>query len=176
MAPKRRRRRPWRSKVLWAFAIALVATIVFDVRDSRDRRTALRDGLRAFNRRLANPLILHFAGVLPWGLARLELQGRRSGALSATPLWAERVSGGFLITMPYGTDVDWAKNLIHADEGVLHYRGVRYRVGSPRIGPAVEALPELPFLTRLIVDLSGVRHIMHVDVLPSAPAQMPTPA
>jgi hypothetical protein len=69
--------------------------------------------------------------------------------------------------MPYGTDVDWAKNLIHAGEGVLKYQGVRYRVGSPRIVPVAQALPELPALPRLFIDLSGLRQVMRVDVLPA---------
>lgn len=174
-ASRHRSWRPWRSKVLWASTIALVATIVVDALDSHDRRTALRDGLRAFNRRWANPLILRFAGTPPWSVARLDHRGRRSGAHRGTPLWAEPVSGGFLIAMPYGTDVDWAKNLIHAGEGLLKYQGVRYRVGSPRIVPAAEALPELPALIRLFIDMSGIRQVMRVNVLPTVATETPIP-
>lgn len=169
----RRLWRPWRSKLIWGLGIALVALGGFAARASGN--PAPRDTIRAFNRRWANPVILRLAGRSPFVVARLEHRGRRSGEPRATPVWAWPVGGGFLIPMPYGTDVDWAMNLRHAGEGVLQYQNVRYRIGNPRIVATVDALPELPLLLRSLLDLSGIRHVMRADVLSSFTAKAPPP-
>ena len=132
--------------------------------------------MRAFNRRWFNPLMLRLAGDRPWGVARLELRGRRTASLRVTPVWADPVSEGFLVPLPYGQDVDWVRNLLHSGAGVLQHQGVRYRVGNPRILPAAEALHELPLLTRRLAGPRGIRSYMRVDVLPSPTAVIPPPA
>lgn len=109
-------------------------------------------------------------------MARLEHRGRRSGTLRATPLLVWPAVGGFVAPMPYGADVDWAKNLLHAGDGVLLHRGARYRVGDPRID-AVEAIAgEIPGFIAAITGGLGIRHIMRVDVRPNPAPGEPPPA
>ena len=159
--------RPWRSKVVWAILIASIAFVRTGNPASRGPHPAFRNGIRAFNRRWVNPFVLRLAGNRPWGVARLEHRGRRSQELYATPVWADPVSEGFLIPMPYGQDVDWVKNLLHSGEGVLQHRGVRYQIGFPRTVAAARARLELPRLTRLFAGPFGIRSFLRVDVLRS---------
>ncbi len=171
--------RPWRprrSKGVWTAAVAALALGVLVAEARGKRRIAFRDALRRFNRRWFNPLVLRLAGHAPWPVARLEHRGRRTGAFRATPVLAWPVAGGFVVLMPYGPDVDWAKNLHHSGEGVLQYQGVRYRVGNPRIVPARDASDDLPWPIRLLASPSGMRHTMRLDVLASLEPEVSLPA
>ena len=173
---QRRPWRPWRSKTTWAIVIAAIVVGVRGAEAQDPRKNSFRDQVRRFNRRWFNPLVLHLAGRSPWPVVRLEHRGRRSGALRATPVLAWPVAGGFLVPMPYGTDVDWAKNLRHAGGGVLQFHGVRYRVGRPRIVLARDALGDLLFPADSLVGVAGVRHVMRVDVLASLTPEVSLPA
>lgn len=167
--------RPRRSKVVWAMLIALIALVRTDEAALRGPRAAIRDAIRALNRRWVNPLVLRLAGDRPWGVARLEHRGRRSQERYATPVWADPVSEGFLIPMPYGQNVDWARNLLHSGEGILQYQGVRYQIGFPRTVAAARARQELPGLTGLFAGAFGIRSFLRVDVLPSPSVLAPSP-
>jgi hypothetical protein len=168
--------RPWRSKVVWALLIAAIAFVRTGNAASRGQNASMWNGIRAFNRRWVNPFVLRFAGDRPWPVARLEHRGRRSQELRATPILPAPVSEGFLIPMPYGEDVDWAKNLLQSGEGVLQYQGVRYQIGLPRTLTWATARPELPGFTRVFAGPFGVRTFIRVDILPTLSVQVPPPA
>jgi deazaflavin-dependent oxidoreductase (nitroreductase family) len=154
-------------------ALALGALVIAS---RGERRMAFRDALKRANRRWFNPLVLRFAGHAPWPVARIEHRGRSTGAFRATPVLAWPVAGGFVVAMPYGTDVDWAKNLLHAGEGVLQYQGVRYRVGNPRIVPVHEVRGDVPGPIASLVATSGVRHVARLEVLPGLTPEISLPA
>lgn len=160
--------RPWRSKGLWGVIIGvalfrLAATWAF-----RTQNPAVIRRIKQFNRRWLNPWMLHLAGSLHWYAGRLEHRGRRTGKPYATPLWVDPVPGGFAMPLPYGRDVDWARNLLATGDGVLQDHGVRHRVDNPRIVPADELLPDLPLLTHRIVATYDIRDFMRVDTVPEA--------
>ena len=67
--------------------------------------------MRHVNRVVTNPLLGTIAWLLP-PLAVLHHRGRRSGRPYRTPVVAFRTAGGFVVPMTYGTDVDWARNLL----------------------------------------------------------------
>lgn len=135
-------------------------------------RHAIRGGgsqalsrIKFLERQLANPLLLRLAGSWPWGVARVEHRGRKSGRFYVTPLWAVPAGNAFLIAMPFGADADWTKNLIAAGEGTLQRHGVRHRVGNPRVVPAADVLTELPLANRLVSEALDIQHFMRVDLL-----------
>jgi deazaflavin-dependent oxidoreductase (nitroreductase family) len=134
-------------------------------------RRAIRGGdaqaltrIKFLERQLADPLLLQLAGSRPWGVARVEHRGRKSGKLYMTPLWAVPAGNAFLIAMPFGADADWTKNLSAAGEGTLQRHGVRYRVGNPRIVPAGDVLTELPLPIRLVSVAFDIQTFMRVDL------------
>jgi deazaflavin-dependent oxidoreductase (nitroreductase family) len=171
------RRQTIRGKpILVAVAVLWIVIPVFVVRAFRDKDPVLIARVKAFNRRWFNPWMIRHAGHGWWYAARLEHCGRTSGALYATPIVAEPVREGFLIPLPYGRDVDWARNLLHAGEGVLQAHDVRYRVGNPRIVPLPDVEAELPRLVPIAARLYGIADFLRVDVLPSLTAEVPPPA
>jgi deazaflavin-dependent oxidoreductase (nitroreductase family) len=157
--------------VVWGFVAGWVLLRLGGVWAFRTQNPAVLGRVKRFNRRWLNPWMLRYAGSRHWYAGRLEHRGRRTGRPYATPLWVDPVSEGFVMPLPYGRDVDWARNLLAAGEGVLQDHGVRYHVGNPRILPSADVLSELPGLTRRIVRMYGIESVIRVDVLPSiAPA------
>lgn len=166
--------RPWRSKGLWSVIIGMALFRLAASWAFRTRNPAVIGRIKGFNHRWLNPVMLRFAGGPHWYAGRLEHRGRRTGRPYATPLWVDPVPGGFAMPLPYGRDVDWARNLLAAGEGVLQDHGVRTRVGNPHIVPAGDLLPELPLVTHRIIATYGIRDFMRVDALPDdLPATQP---
>ena len=173
-SPSRRPWRPWRSKLLWGLIGGWVVLRLLGMWAFRMRDPAVIGRIKSFNRRWLNPWMLRYAGGRHWYAGRLEHRGRETGTLHATPLWVDPVPGGFLMPMPYGRDVDWAKNLLASGEAVLQDHGVRFRVGNPRIVSRNEAMPNLPWLTHRFSSMYGIQDFMRVDTLPGV-AMAPSP-
>jgi hypothetical protein len=68
------------------------------------------------------------------------------------------VERGIVTPLPYGTDVDWCRNVVAAGRFELQILGRRVEVENPRIADAETALPLLPLLLRpglRLLDLPG---------------------
>jgi deazaflavin-dependent oxidoreductase (nitroreductase family) len=89
--------------------------------------------LRQFASHKLNPLVMRFAGkrFFPFGV--LHHVGRKSGKHYETPVGLARVKGGFVMSLTYGADTDWSRNLRAAGEGTLVYQGRTYRLTEPRV-------------------------------------------
>jgi hypothetical protein len=64
------------------------------------------------------------------------------------------VPAGFAIPLPYGADVDWARNLQAADGGVLVVKGQRHVVNAVRAVPTRDIESVLPSRWRRLSKLS----------------------
>src|SRR5258705_3834783 len=69
-----------------------------------------------------NPI---FARVLHWG--------RRSGRAYQTPVAARRVADGFIISLAFGAQGDWHRNLEAAAGGVIPWPGRDYEGNGPEL-------------------------------------------
>lgn len=108
------------------------------------RRTpSVRDAIRVFNKYVTNPVMMRFAGRRHWYAAVICHTGRRSGKSYATPVVAEKVEGGFVIPLPYGTEVDWLRNVVHAGRATIRFQGLTFDVVEPGIIDAEAAEPRL---------------------------------
>ncbi len=123
---------------------------------------AVLDRVRVFNKRVLNPLMIRMAGRRYWYASVIEHTGRRSGTDYATPVAAERVPDGFIIPLPYGVGVDWARNVLVAGHATVRSHGRTYRVGQPQIISAEEAAPQLQPERRRTYQLFGVRNFLSV--------------
>ncbi|MFI7545669.1 nitroreductase family deazaflavin-dependent oxidoreductase [Actinoplanes sp. NPDC049599] len=104
-----------------------------------------RDALRTFNKHVLNPAMLLLAGRRYWYAAALHHIGRRSGRAYTTPIVAQPVAGGgFVIPLPYGTGVDWLRNIRAAGQANIDVHGHHYVITDPRIADAQEAFPLIP--------------------------------
>jgi deazaflavin-dependent oxidoreductase (nitroreductase family) len=105
------------------------------------------EGLRQFAAHKLNPIVLRFAGARYSPFAALCHVGRRSGKPYKTPLVVRSAKGGFVLPMPYGTRVDWYRNMVAAGGSTLLLHGREYTLAKPlpltaRAGLAAFALPQ----------------------------------
>jgi len=113
--------------------------------------------MRRLNRAVTNPLMRPLAGLIP-PLAVVQHVGRRSGKAYRTPVLALAVEGVIVTPLPYGTDIDWCRNVVAAGRYELEVLGRRVEVENPRVVDAETALPLLPFFLRpglRLLDLPG---------------------
>ncbi len=128
-------------------------------RGSRRASVAVRE----LNKRTLNPLMLRFAGRRGFYAAALQHVGRSSGITYTTPVVAQPAPGGFIIPLPYGTDVDWLKNVHAAGSARLAVDGSTHVVGRARIIPANTAAPFLSDRMRRALDWQGVSAYLRLD-------------
>jgi deazaflavin-dependent oxidoreductase (nitroreductase family) len=82
--------------------------------------------------RRANGVVLPLAGKR-WNpvFAVVVHRGRLTGQRHETPVAARRVADGFVISLAFGRQVDWHRNLLAAGGGQLRWRGREYTIGAP---------------------------------------------
>ncbi|MEV6067907.1 nitroreductase family deazaflavin-dependent oxidoreductase [Nocardia sp. NPDC052001] len=94
-----------------------------------------------FNKYVTNPVQRLWAPHLP-NYAIVEHTGRSSGKTYRTPVVALIENGALAITLNYGANSDWVRNIQAAGSADVIHRGRRYRMTEPRITPADS--PQLP--------------------------------
>jgi deazaflavin-dependent oxidoreductase (nitroreductase family) len=88
--------------------------------------------------------------------AQVRHRGRRSGRAYRTPVAARRVADGFIISLAFGAQVDWHRNLVAAGGGVICWRGRDYEVSRPEMIDGDVALPAFHAVQRLFLRLGGI--------------------
>ena len=112
------------------------------------------------NKHLLNPLMLRLAGSRYWYASVVEHTGRRSGKTYSTPIVADRVDGEVLIPLPYGTGVDWVRNVLAAGRATLVHKGETFSITSPQLIDAAQALPRVPASRRRTFERIDIGHFM----------------
>lgn len=100
--------------------------------------------IKRFNREVLNPIVLDYSGSHGFYAATLHHLGRTSETPYSTPVYATPIPEGFIIPLPYGTDVDWLKNVLADGSARLDYDGVRHHVETPEIVPAATVEHHVP--------------------------------
>jgi deazaflavin-dependent oxidoreductase (nitroreductase family) len=95
--------------------------------------------------------------------AQVLHRGRRSGRAYQTPVAARRVADGFIISLAFGAQVDWHRNLEAAAGGVIRWRGRDYEVSGPEMIDGDEALPAFDPVQRLFLRLAAIDGYIRVD-------------
>jgi len=130
--------------------------------------------LRRFVTRWFNPLVVRLGLVggrrSPWGF--LEHTGRTTGAVYRTPVLPRLAGDHAWIALPYGVDVNWARNVRAAGHCRLQVHDLVYELDEPATVTAAEheALPERvrPWLVA-----RGNRYL-RMRVLSEAPGRLTT--
>ena len=107
--------------------------------------------------RLTSPVTLPLAGKR-WNpiFAVIEHQGRRTGRSYGAPVAARRTADGFVISLAFGAQVDWYKNLLAAGGGTIRWRGRAYPVSAPERISTASALAAFNLLQRVALRIGGV--------------------
>ena len=123
-----------------------------------------RDLIRLSNKYLLNPVMLRPAGTRYWYASVIHHVGRRSGKAYATPIVAERVGDKFIVPLPYGTQVDWLRNVLTAGQARVTRKGQTYEVVSPELIDSTEALPLLPRDQRRTFERIRIKHFLRATI------------
>jgi hypothetical protein len=148
-----------------ALLVGLVAVIVLI------RRGYIPYNQRALNKRFLNPVMLRFAGSTYSPQAVIYHSGRKSGRAYATPIVVEPITGGFIIPLPYGTDVDWCRNICAAGHCAIRWHGTTYAAVGPEVLDAPAATTVLSPLRQRMFHMLGVKHVLKLQIAPT-----PTPS
>jgi deazaflavin-dependent oxidoreductase (nitroreductase family) len=116
--------------------------------------------------RIFNPLVMRVAGrrwVPMWSL--LHHRGHRSGRAYSTPITALPYREFFWISLAFGQDSGWARNILAAGECVLRYRATDYHLVEPVVVDSSAARSELPPLMRFGLPLMGVHKVLRMRAI-----------
>jgi len=111
-----------------------------------------------------NALMVHFAGKR-WNpiFAVVEHHGRKSGRQYAAPVAARHIAGGFVISLAFGAQVDWHRNLMAAGGGTIRWRGQAYRVTAPVRISAATGLAAFHPVQRALLRIARVYGYVRVN-------------
>ncbi|MAT05492.1 MAG: nitroreductase family deazaflavin-dependent oxidoreductase [Acidimicrobiaceae bacterium] len=106
----------------------LFGVLLFGIRTQNP--TVLR-GVRNVNKRFWNRQAIRTAGEPGAGVSKVVHRGRSSGTEYETPIDAIPTDDGFVVVLPYGTQADWVRNVLHHREATIVHDGERVDVHQP---------------------------------------------
>lgn len=118
--------------------------------------------MRFLNKGIFNRVTLKFAGSAYSPISIIRHLGRRSGTSYETPVIVEPLGDTFLFALPYGSKVDWYRNVLAAGRGTVIWHGKEYVVESPEPLVVRTSMPALPFIFKWIVRVVGVQHFIQM--------------
>lgn len=80
---------------------------------------------------------------------------------------ADRVAHGFILPLPYGTRVDWLRNVLAAGGATITVGGDTFNVVGPEIVDAATAAPQLSPKRRRAFERFGINKFVRVTLAPS---------
>ncbi|HKE99928.1 MAG TPA: nitroreductase family deazaflavin-dependent oxidoreductase [Actinomycetes bacterium] len=119
------------------------------------------DRLARFNR-IPNRLVRTFAGRRLSPMAVVDHRGRRSGRGYRTPVVAFRLRDGYAVSLPYGPDRDWVRNVLAAGSCTLERAGRRVELRDPEVLQGRGGLALLPSPARAALRLLGVEAVLRL--------------
>jgi deazaflavin-dependent oxidoreductase (nitroreductase family) len=134
-----------------------------------DMMDQLKERIRYFNREILNPFTLSFAGRPYSPYAIVQHVGRKSGREYHTPVVAMATAEGFVIPLPYGDHVDWCRNLLAAEEGVIASQGHAYRVCEPEVIGTSEGLAAFPTWMQALLEWAETEKFLWVKQCSDTP-------
>ncbi len=116
-------------------------------------------GLRQFATHILNPVVVKFAGARFSPFAAVCHTGRRSGKEYRTPIVVRKAKGkrGFVLSLPYGSGVDWYRNIVAAEHSSLLWHGREYKLARPTSLDKKVALAMFAPLERFILRRFGIQ-------------------
>lgn len=154
-----------------AMAVLVGVIIIEEIIESALMMWAVRSGNPRVNRLVAsyhkyvtNPAMVRFFSGRSAHAALVQHVGRRSGYSYMTPVTAHRSEDTIIVPLPYGTGVDWLRNLQASGGGVVALEGRSYAVDEPEVVPVDLVTPLLPRFVARIVQLHDTRDALRLHV------------
>jgi deazaflavin-dependent oxidoreductase (nitroreductase family) len=154
--------RPVRKFVVVLLALGGAAVASFSLprvaRHNMDRVRRSTTMMRVL--RWYNGTRLKCAGSEHSATAILTHVGRRSGRTYETPLGAWAYGDGFVLSLAYGSDTDWCRNVMAAGTGRLAWKGRTYELEQPEIVSGPEVMRVWPVWERIALRAAGIDHFL----------------
>jgi deazaflavin-dependent oxidoreductase (nitroreductase family) len=161
-------------KVAKTLLLMLGIVMVVEVVDSalhmwawRTRNPRALQFVKRYNKFLVNRVYLRFSGRLGQ-VAVIHHVGRRSGSPYTTPVMAHESHQDVIVPLPYGTDVDWLRNLQAAGHGSVDLQGRSLQVDEPAVVDIEDVVGLLPESMVRTTRLNGARQAARLHVSGSA--------
>jgi len=139
--------------------IVETALMMWAVRSGNPRVIGL---LTWYHKHVTNPVMVRFFSGRSATAALLHHVGRRSGTAYVTPVTAHRSEDTIIIPLPYGTEVDWLRNLQAAGQGVVRLEGRSFTVDEPEMVPVDSVMALLPSFVARIVQLHDTKQALRL--------------
>jgi deazaflavin-dependent oxidoreductase (nitroreductase family) len=128
------------AKLLGGVVLALGVIGVIFVAGMRAKSPLVLNAVRRSGR-ATRSLALKSSGT-PGGVASVVRHvGRTSGRPYETPVKAVPTIDGFVISLPYGSNTDWLKNMVAGGSATIVHEGSTYPVDRPEVVPTTVAAP-----------------------------------
>lgn len=137
----------------------------------RTKFRPVQDRIRRFNRDVTNPRQLQRAGQPGSYASIVHHTGRTSETVYRTPVVAVPTGDGFVFALPYGPEVDWARNVRAAGTAMLEHEGRRVAVHRPTLLDPQQADLLFPPREQRMHRAYGVRDFLRVQVHEPAPSR-----
>ena len=111
------------------------------------------------NKRVFNPMELR-RGKRPV----LRHVGRNSGRTYRTPLDAHAIDGGYLFILVYGSDSDWAQNILRSGEATLEVGGREIELIAPKVIDGETAFELLPPEVKKPANIMNIDEYLQMDL------------
>ena len=154
--------------VLAVLFLTLLAVAIVYVLGIRSKSPTVRNAARRFHRAVGNPLQMRSAGTPGTYASVLRHQGRTTGRIYETPVWAVTTEDGFVIAIVYGSRTDWLKNVLACGAAAIVHEGDIYAVDRPEIVPMESVRAYFPAKTRRTQRLVRVDRCLRVRRVPVA--------
>ncbi|MBV8178073.1 MAG: nitroreductase family deazaflavin-dependent oxidoreductase [Mycobacterium sp.] len=92
--------------------------------------------------------------------ALLTHVGRRSNKTYQTPLGARPYGDGFVVSLSYGSQTDWCRNVMAARTCNLTWRGQSYELEQPEIISGSQVFSTMPVWQRILVRGGGIHDFL----------------
>ncbi|MBL1079385.1 nitroreductase family deazaflavin-dependent oxidoreductase [Nocardia sp. 2] len=125
--------------------------------------------VRRFNRNVTNRRVLKTAGQPGAAASVIRHVGRSSGKAYATPVGITEAGEDFLISLPYGTDPDWLRNVRAAGTAKVTHEGITYLVSEPELVDTASVARYQSLSERIGWWVFGVDHVLRLRRTPVAP-------
>jgi deazaflavin-dependent oxidoreductase (nitroreductase family) len=120
------------------------------------RPTRGRDAARP----ASNRLFLKISGRHLRAYSIVKHVGRRSGREYVNPVSAYPLRDGFVITILYGLDSQWVRNVLATGRLTLVTQGREHALERPELIPATQAMPAYPRWQRWALRRRGVEDFL----------------
>jgi deazaflavin-dependent oxidoreductase (nitroreductase family) len=95
-----------------------------------------------------------------WGI--VHHLGRRSGTAYATPVATIRIGDGFLIPLPFGSETQWAHNVLAAGRCTVGWHGGEHPTTDPEVVDWDTARDLLPARYRVLIPIVGIKQLLRL--------------